>query len=323
MTIGYGVTFALAVCLLIGYLILVKNKEFWLTMMYICVAIVNLGYFMVSMSKTVEFAIFANDVSYFGSVFLSACMFLTIVRLCGFEIRRPQVIACVLGAILMFSIVATAGFLPLYYKSVRLDFVGGSTVMIKEYGVLYFTNLVYLVGYVISMIGTIIYSVKRNKPGSHKFAGLIAGIVCINVAVWLCEKFALWDFELLSITYLISELMLLLVCWMMQDYVHKNDIPTFTAAEEKQLGIDVATMPMSIKINKVLSFVKGGESLAPREREILELILENKKRREIAEGLCLSENTIKTYTRTLYSKLGVSSREELYALLLEGGTEKG
>ena len=44
-------------------------------------------------------------------------------------------------------------------------------------------------------------------------------------------------------------------------------------------------------------------------------MLQSKKRREIAEALCLSENTIKTYTRTLYGKLGVRSREELYALL--------
>jgi two-component system response regulator DevR len=47
------------------------------------------------------------------------------------------------------------------------------------------------------------------------------------------------------------------------------------------------------------------------------LVLQNKKRKEIADELCLSENTIKTYTRTLYGKVGVSSREELYALLIK------
>ena len=69
------------------------------------------------------------------------------------------------------------------------------------------------------------------------------------------------------------------------------------------------------QILKILSSLSPGEILASREREILELVLLNKRRKEIAEELCLSENTIKTYTRTLYSKLGVSSREELYALL--------
>ena len=71
------------------------------------------------------------------------------------------------------------------------------------------------------------------------------------------------------------------------------------------------------EILKVLSFLKPGEMLAEREREVLELVLQNKKRKEIADELCLSENTIKTYTRTLYGKVGVSSREELYALLIK------
>ena len=118
-------------------------------------------------------------------------------------------------------------------------------------------------------------------------------------------------------TYIISELMFLFVYWMMQDYVHVNDIPKYTPTEKERLGADIATMPMETKIGKVLLFVRDGEMLAAREREILELILQNKRRKEIADELHLSENTIKTYTRTLYNKLGVSSREELYAFLLK------
>jgi DNA-binding CsgD family transcriptional regulator len=104
---------------------------------------------------------------------------------------------------------------------------------------------------------------------------------------------------------------------MLQDYVHKSDIPKFTPTQQRKLGIDIATMPMDIKIGKVLTFVKEGEPLGMREREILEKILANKRRKEIAEELHLSENTVKTYVRSLYSKLGVNSREELYSLLLQ------
>lgn len=317
MTVGYGITLLVSVVLLLAYLLLVKSKEFWLTMLYVCVAVVNLGYLLLSVSRTLEFAIFSNGVSYLGSVFLSACMFLTIVRLCGFTVKRFQVLSCLLFGTLMFAIVATAGFLPWYYKDLSLTFVNGSALLVKEYGILHFTNFLYLFGYIVAMIVTIFLSYRKNMPGSHRFAGLIAGIVCMNVVIWLIEKFVDWSFEFLSVTYLISELMLLLVYWMMQDYVHKREIPHFTAAEGRQLGADIEAVPLDLKVEKVLSFVKNGESLAPREREILELILENKKRREIAELLCLSENTIKTYTRTLYSKLGVGSREELYSLLLQ------
>jgi DNA-binding CsgD family transcriptional regulator len=317
MTAGYIISLVFAIGLLIAYLVMVKNKEFWLTMLYICVSVVNLGYTLLSSAKTVNFAIFGNDVAYLGSVFLSMCMFLTIVRLCGFDIKKTHVTVCLsLGAV-MYLIVATSGFLPWYYKSVELEIIDGSAKLIKEYGPLHNAYLVYLLGYFAVMIGTIIYSVKKKKCADTKFAGFIAGIVCSNIVVWLFEKFIDWEFEFLSVTYIASELMLLLVYWMMQDYVHKNELSKLASQEKMRLGIDIATMPMDIKIGKVLFFVKNGETLAMREREILELILENKRRKEIAEHLCLSENTVKTYTRTLYSKLGVTSREELYALLLQ------
>ena len=99
---------------------------------------------------------------------------------------------------------------------------------------------------------------------------------------------------------------------MMQDYVHVSEIPRPAAAKQ---GVDVATMPTEVKIGKILLALREGEILSVREREVLELILQNKHRKEIADALYLSENTIKTYTRTLYSKLGVNSREELYTLL--------
>ncbi|MBR7117672.1 MAG: hypothetical protein IKC87_08200 [Clostridia bacterium] len=316
MTTGYIICFIAAVGLLIAYSVVVKTKEFWLTMLYVCVSVVNLGYLLMSFANTVEFAVFGNDVAYLGSVFLSMCMFLTIVRLCGFEVRRAHVITCVSLGALMFIIVAISPMLPLYYKSVDIETVDGATKLVKEYGVLHPVYLVYLLGYFAAMIGTIIHSVRKKKIANPKQAGFIAAIVCSNITVWLFEKMVSWEYEFLSVTYIISELLLLVVYWMLQDYVHKNNIPMLTTTEKERLGVDIATMPMNIKIGKVLLSLKNGETLAPREREILELILENKKRREIAEIMFLSENTVKTYTRTLYSKLGVSNREELYALLL-------
>ena len=54
-----------------------------------------------------EFAIFANDVAYLGSVFLSLCMLLTIVKLCGFEVKKGHVIGCVTLGAIMFAIIAS------------------------------------------------------------------------------------------------------------------------------------------------------------------------------------------------------------------------
>ena len=320
MTIGYTITFALAIGLLIAYITLVKNKEFWLTMLYICISVVNFGYLLMSIANSLELAVVANDVVYFGSVFLSICMMFTIVKLCGFKIKRWYLTGCLVSAVVMFLIVASSPMLPLYYKSIAIEVVDGSTKLVKEYGPLHNLYLFYLLFYFASMIATIIYSVKRKKPGATKFAGFIAGIVCSNILVWLIEKFINWDFEFLSVSYIISELLLLLVYWMMQDYVHKADIPRFSGAEGERLGVEITTMPMEAKIAKILEFVSENDPLTIREREILEMILQNTRRKEIAEHMHLSENTIKTYTRTLYAKLGVTCREELYSLLLQNNT---
>ena len=92
MVIEYLISFIAALCLLIAYFIIVKKKEFWLTMLYCCVPIVNLGYTLLSLSKTLEFDIFSNDVVYLGSIFLSMFMFLTIVKLCGFQLQKKILI---------------------------------------------------------------------------------------------------------------------------------------------------------------------------------------------------------------------------------------
>lgn len=314
MTIEYLISFAVAVVLLIAYSLMVKTKEFWLTMLFCCVPVVNLGYTLLSMAKTVEFAIFANDVAYLGSVFLSMCMFLTIVRLCGFEIKKKHIITCVSLGVVMFAIVATSGILPWYYKSVEIEIVDGSAKLVKEYGVLHSVYLFYLLGYFAAMIGTIVHSIKKKKIAQTKYAAFIVGVVCINILMWLFEKFVSWNYEFLSVTYIGSELLLLLVYWMMQDYVHKNEVPMPVIVEEKAPIIIVDNMTRAEKIKTILASLPEDTVLSTRQMDILERILDYKSRKEIAVELHLSENTVKTHTGMLYKALGVSGRDEIYAM---------
>jgi DNA-binding CsgD family transcriptional regulator len=48
--------------------------------------------------------------------------------------------------------------------------------------------------------------------------------------------------------------------------------------------------------------------LTRREREILGLVWEGKRNREIAARLCMSENTVETHLKSIFWKLDVSSR---------------
>jgi DNA-binding CsgD family transcriptional regulator len=315
MSIVYGILMVISFLLLIGYCFLLKQKEPWLLFLYICVTVINLGYFMLSRAQDVKFALFANKVAYFGSVFLVVCMLMTIVKLCGFVYKKYLPITLIAVALAMYAVICTTGYLPWYYKSVSLEKIDGAVKLVKEYGPLHLSYIVYIFLYFSAMVATILVAMKMKKAGSQKHAIVIAAVVFGNIAVWFVEQFIPWNFEFLAVSYLMSELIFLALYWMMQDYVHIQHAPA-PIVEVKASVIDIATISMDEKIKIVLAHLPQGEILVAREREILEKILENKKRKDIADELHLSENTIKTYTRTLYNKLNVSSREELYKLLL-------
>ena len=204
--------------------------------------------------------------------------------------------------------------LPLYYKSVDIKMIDGAAKLVKEYGVLHPFYMVYLLGYFAAMIGTIAHSVRKKKIANPKLAGFIAAVVFSNLLMWLFEKLVHWEYEFLSVTYIGSELLLLLVYWMMQDYVHKNAVPEPIIVEERSPVIIVDNMTRAEKIKVILASLPENTVLTARQTDILERILDYKSRKEIAAELHLSENTVKTHTAMLYKAPGVSGRDEIYAM---------
>lgn len=294
-----------------------KQDEPWLVALFSCVAVVNLGYTLTAFSKTVEMALLATKVTYLGQVLIPLCMLMIISKLCGFTYTKAVVWCLVGAAALMFALVCTAGYLDWYYAGASIESIAGATVLQKEYGRLHPINLIYVILYFIAMLTVLGLSLKKRKAASQRHAIIMMAVVLGNIGIWCIQKLIPWDFESLSAIYLMSALAFLATWYMLQDYVHRRDIPKYTPAEQKQLGIQITAMSMEAKLAKVLTFVNDGGPLGVREREILEMILESKRRKDIASELHLSENTVKTYTRSLYSKLGVSCREELYSLLLK------
>jgi DNA-binding CsgD family transcriptional regulator len=56
------------------------------------------------------------------------------------------------------------------------------------------------------------------------------------------------------------------------------------------------------------------ESLSPREREVLELVLKGLSAKEIAAKLGITLETVNGYIKSLHTRLGVHTRGELHAL---------
>ena len=317
MTGAYAVVFILSLLVLLGYLLLLrkKQKEPWLFLLFICVSTSGLGWLLLSMAKTVEFALFANQVAYLGQIFLIVCMFMIIARLCGFEPKNWMKLILVAVSLLMLGLICTTGHLDWYYKSVTLTYADGAAKLVKEYGPLHPLYTVYILTYFVVMLTLILLSLKRNKQASPKLAALMLAVVMGNIGTWLVEKLVTWNFEFLAISYLMSEWVFFFVYFLLLDYIHISQMPVGAATEPQPAVIVVETTDKAQKIQQIITSLPEGSSLSPRQIDMLEGILDGKSRKEIAADLHLSENTVKMHTTSLFRALGVSSRDEIYRML--------
>jgi DNA-binding CsgD family transcriptional regulator len=80
-------------------------------------------------------------------------------------------------------------------------------------------------------------------------------------------------------------------------------------------GWSVAVVIEAAKSAEIAPIIIEAYSLTPREREVLGAIARGGSTAEIATELFLSPHTVRDYVKTVFEKLGVSSRSELVARL--------
>jgi DNA-binding CsgD family transcriptional regulator len=63
--------------------------------------------------------------------------------------------------------------------------------------------------------------------------------------------------------------------------------------------------------------LQGRRSLSPRERQVAQLLLRGHSSQSISLQLGISATTVKTHRKNLYSKLGIATHYELFALFMD------
>lgn len=333
MAFVYAILAVISLLMVVGYGIAIQKKDIWMLLLFVSVFVVNTGYFALAVSTTLEEALLANRIAYLGSVFLPFYMFMVIITVCQLLYPRWFVAILLSVSIVVFLIAASPGYLDYYYKEVTLVFINGMAKLDKVYGVLHKVYYAYLFSYFLLMLGAVWISVYRKKVVSHKHVAMLLVVVFLNIAIWFIEQLIYCDFEFLSISYIVSELLLLLLYGMMQEYgifpvcadqtktekaemdvcVEQAEAVNLTdKREKKETGSEVDTM-----MEKLQEICPAVHTLSSREKDVLCEMLKDKKRKEIADTLYISENTVKTHTANIYAKLGVTSKSELFYKLAQ------
>lgn len=304
-TIIYGITFLISLILAFGYLIRGKKKELWFSVLFVSVAVVNFGYLLLSISDTLTLALWANRISYLGSVFLPMSMLFIILKVIKVDCSKSVVVSLLSVGILVFLIAASPGVLDIYYKEVSLIQVNGVSVLKKVYGPLHRIYMVYLLGYFGSMVFFISNAMSKKKIDSPVHSIVLLSAVFVNIGVWLIEQFVKVDFEVLSISYIISELFLLGIHLLTEENEKRMALAKNVSKNEKIEDDYIVPEKVYARFEKDLL------SLTPTEKTIYELYIDGKGTKDVLQELCITENTLKFHNKNIYSKLHVSSRKEL------------
>lgn len=333
LSIVYGAAAAISLLLLVGYCLWVQKKDAWFLLLFASVLVVNTGYFSLSISQSLEEALLANRISYFGSVFLPMSMLMSIWNVVRIPYKKWVPLLLLAIGLLVFLIAASPGYLDIYYKEVSFERLDGAAVLHKVYGDWHCVYLFYLLGYFGAMLVLIRHAaVKKLASGAH--ARILVIAVLVNLFVWLVEQFADVRFEFLSISYIISELFLLGMHFVMQENemlrarvyggpsAERTEDSTedgTEAADKAEAGPEgegAAPLPPTAPKEAALDegcrcFLRGLPELTQTERLIYEAYLRGETTKEIMAALHIKENTLKFHNRNLYGKLGVSSRRQL------------
>lgn len=326
MSIAYGILCVISLALIGVCLAVDRKKDICLLLLFISVFVCNLGQFLISVAPSLSFALNGNRIAYLGQVFLPLLMLKMILNLCSLNYKKWLLPTLSFISIAVLFVTLTPGFFPCYYKNVSIEVADGVTRLIRDYGPLHLLYYIYLLSYFALMLIVIIHSAVKKKITSTLHTTFLLCAVLCSIIIWFAEQFFPRGFEFLTVSYLISELFILLLYGILQEYGIRGEngsiiiANTSKKAEEYLSGAiqsdDDSTALFSEKdIDCILACEKIVSRITEREKEVLIKLLANKQRKEIADELFVTESTIKKHTSSIYAKFNVANRFELYAKL--------
>ena len=326
MSIAYGILCVISLALIGVCLAVDRKKDICLLLLFISVFVCNLGQFLISVAPSLSSALNGNRIAYLGQVFLPLLMLKMILNLCSLNYKKWLLPTLSLISIAVLFVTLTPGFFPCYYKNVSIAVADGVTRLIRDYGPLHLLYYIYLLSYFALMLIVIIHSAVKKKITSTLHTTFLLCAVLCSIIIWFAEQFFPRGFEFLTVSYVISELFILLLYGILQEYGIRGEngsiiiANTSKKAEEYLSGAiqsdDDSTALFSEKdIDCILACEKIVSRITEREKEVLIKLLANKPRKEIADELFVTESTIKKHTSSIYAKFNVANRFELYAKL--------
>lgn len=187
------------------------RPDIYTVLLMSAIVIANGGYLCIAVSKSVDAAIIGNSLVYLGGCYLPFFVFCIGADLTG--IHPPKWLKLFMVGLSTFVFISTftVGRSSVYYKTISIADGGGFTIVVKEYGPLHYVYYIMLAVYMLAVALVTGFAVRRRNVVSYKTTILYSVFLFSNVMIYAIDRFLNINFELNSVTYLITEITILLI----------------------------------------------------------------------------------------------------------------
>ncbi len=211
----FGISFLLTV---IYVMIWRKHFDLNITVIFILVPIVNLGYYLYANSADKYAAMNAYKIIYIGSCFLPFFVTMCVLNLCEIEVPRPLRFFAFLINTTLYVFVLTVGKTPYFLKSLTVHHNVFGTEIKKEYGPVHTAFLVVIILYVAIEIVAIVYSSIRKSQISNTILRRLFFPVIVTLLGYLGNKLIGTKIEVVPFTYIFAQIMYISIARRMSLY---------------------------------------------------------------------------------------------------------
>lgn len=181
-----------------------------LVLFFIFAAVSNLGYWQRSISRSLEHAIFAQQLTYVGGCFATISIFYIILFLCKIKISKLSRLLMILFSSVVFASSFTIGKTTLFYKRVEMIYENGTYTFSKDYGIIPKILYIMIIVYHLSCFVALLNGIKRNKEVSIKTVTKLLVITTLGILAYFGSKFLL-TIDLTPLWYVITGIILIVI----------------------------------------------------------------------------------------------------------------
>lgn len=165
--------------------------------------------YMMSVSETVETAVWANKIMYVGGCYLPFVVFLIVTRLCNIKVNRYFKLFLLGYATVVLGLVITIGHTDWYYKSVELVQGNGFRYLTKVYGPFHVLYPAMMILYSIMLLSFIVYAIKKRKEIPTQTVVTMSFLCAAVFLTYIFERLVGSEVSYLPIGYIIGMLLLI------------------------------------------------------------------------------------------------------------------